>query len=399
MKNILFVFTLLLSALSFGQAKVNYTSIDKKMAEIPSNLTTSTDSIAKYINTHFKTENDKIRAAFYWTAANISYDIENMFVVNYNETRQDRIAKTLKTKTGICVDYAVVFNEIAKATGIKTVLISGYTKINDRVSNLSHAWSAAKIDGKWYLFDPTWGSGYVNSTDNKYIRRTNFSFYKMTPELMINSHMPFDYLWQFMNYPITNKEFIEGIIAGDETKEKFDFIKEIDKQESLSKANQFFESSQRIQKNGMKNQLISQAYVDATRSWNYEKDKENRDKHNENNSKANAIVKQFNEAIKELNDFVHYRNNQFIPILPDDQIKAKIQIPNDKLKKCKEDFLLIEPIENANTDNLNDLKKAVDEMIIKSESHLEFVKNYLSKPKLVRKTMFTKKYSSGIPSN
>ena len=27
---------------------------------------------------------------------------------------------------------------------------------------------------------------------------------------MIASHMPFDYLWQFLNSPMTNQEFISG---------------------------------------------------------------------------------------------------------------------------------------------------------------------------------------------
>ena len=98
MKNIFLVFTFLFSVLSLGQAKVNYTLIDKKMEAIPNSDTNSTDLVAKYINANFKTESDKIRAVFYWTSSNISYDVKNMFVVNFGETPQDRIAKTLKTE-------------------------------------------------------------------------------------------------------------------------------------------------------------------------------------------------------------------------------------------------------------------------------------------------------------
>lgn len=388
MKHTLFIFTFLFSILSFGQAKVNYTLIDKKMDAIPGGFANSTDSIAKYINNNFKTENDKIRAAFYWTASIISYDVENMFVVNLNETRQDRITKTLKNKTGICIDYATVFNEIATAVGVKSVVVSGYTKINERVTNLSHAWCAAKIDNKWYLFDPTWGSGYVNNTDKKYTRNINNSFFKIVPELMINSHMPFDYLWQFINYPITNNEFIEGVVAGDESKTKFDFVKEIDKYESLSKANQFLETSQRIEKSGMKNQLISQAYIDAINHWNYEKDKENRDKFNEANSKVNAIVKQYRGAIKELNDFVNYRNKQFQPLASDEEIKKKIQVPRDELVKCKEAISTIENIGNQNKTNRDDLENSISQTLAQAEEYFQFVNLYLSKPKPVRKTMF-----------
>jgi hypothetical protein len=65
MKHTLIVFILLISALSFGQAKINYNLIDNKMHAIPSSFANSTDSIAKYIKTNFKTDNDKIRAVFF----------------------------------------------------------------------------------------------------------------------------------------------------------------------------------------------------------------------------------------------------------------------------------------------------------------------------------------------
>jgi hypothetical protein len=48
-------------------------------------LASSTDAIANYINANFKTETDKIRAVFYWTASNISYDVPGMFDLNVNE--------------------------------------------------------------------------------------------------------------------------------------------------------------------------------------------------------------------------------------------------------------------------------------------------------------------------
>jgi uncharacterized protein involved in tolerance to divalent cations len=63
------------------------------MAAIPSASASSTDAIANYINANFKTETDKIRAVFYWTASNISYDVPGMFDLNVNETVPEKIAK------------------------------------------------------------------------------------------------------------------------------------------------------------------------------------------------------------------------------------------------------------------------------------------------------------------
>lgn len=390
MKNIFLIISFFFFFLSFGQDNVGYTLVDAKMTSIPANAANSTQAIAKYINANFKTENDKIRAVFYWTASRISYDVENMFAVNISETPQDRITKTLKTKKGICGDYAMVFNEIANLVGIKSVVVEGYTKQDGKVAVLAHAWCGAKIDNKWYLFDPTWGSGYVNN--NKYTRKINNNYFKVTPSKMINSHMPFDYLWQFINYPITNQEFIEGKIQVNKTKKNFDFESEITKYEALPKIDQLFESAQRIEKNGIKNQLISQAYTYTKTSWNIARE-------NENGAKYNAIVSQYNEAINELNDFIYYRNNKFKPNLPDDEIQSKIQNPIQKLKKCQESLFRIGSMGSENASSVSSLKKSVADALVQSETHLEFVNNYLSKSKLVRKTMFSKVSWFGVPLN
>ena len=390
MKNVFLLFTFLFSVSSYSQANVSYALVDAKITAIPAIFTNSTEAIAKYINSNFKTENDKIRGVFYWTASNISYDIENMFAVNTTETPQDRIAKTLKTKKGICSDYATIFSEIANLVGIKSIVVEGYTKQDGKVATMAHAWCASKIDNKWYLFDPTWGSGYVN--DNKYTRKINTIYFKVAPLKMINSHMPFDYLWQFIDYPITNQEFIAGKAQINKAKKNFDFESGITEYEALPKIDQFFESSQRIEKNGIKNQLIFQAYTYAKMSWNTARE-------NENGAKYNAIVNQYNEAINELNDFIYYRNNKFKPNLSDEEIKLKIENPIEKLKKCQETLYKIGSMGSENASSVSALKKSVADALVQSETHLEFVNNYLSKNRLVRKTMFSKVSWFGIPLN
>ena len=390
MKNIFLVFTFLFSVLSFGQTKVNYTLIDKKMDAIPNSDTNSTDLVAKYINANFKTESDKIRAVFYWTSSNISYDVKNMFVVNFGETPQDRIAKTLKTKKGICGDYAAIFNEIATLVGVESVVISGYTKQNGKIDNLAHAWCAAKIDNKWSVFDPTWGSGSL--LNGKFVKKINEYYFKVEPSKIISSHIPFDYLWQFLNYPITNAEFYEGKTQINKTKKYFDFEKEIAKQSSLSEMDQLFESAERIEKNGLKNAMIVAYY-------------ENQKKHstvlreNKNIEKLNGIVNEMNEAVVLLNDFIFYRNKKFKPTFPDDEINNMIQKPREKLIKCQNDIYTVGSTGTDNKANVSSIKKSIESNLALAEEHALFVKNYLSKSKMVRKTMFSKVSWFGIPLN
>lgn len=140
-----------------------YAANDKKANQIPDSLTKTTIDISNYINANFKTDKDKTRAIFVWLASNIEYDVENMFAINFYETKEDKINKTLKTRRGICENYATLFTEIAGGCSIKSFVIEGYTKQNGFADYIPHAWSAAFIDSAWYMFDPTWGSGYISA--------------------------------------------------------------------------------------------------------------------------------------------------------------------------------------------------------------------------------------------
>ena len=129
---------------------------------------------------------------------------------------------------------------------------------NLKVASISHAWCASKIEGKWFLFDPTWSAGYIEN--NKYFKKINNSFFKVDPSKMILSHMPFDYLWQFLSYPITNQEFYSKKKAQNKNKVIYDFELELDKYNKLSDGEKALECSQRIEKNGMINNLIVDYY-------------------------------------------------------------------------------------------------------------------------------------------
>ncbi|MFV8377260.1 transglutaminase domain-containing protein [Flavobacterium sp. LB3R33] len=390
MKNIYLVLFFFISVMSFGQVNTGYSLVDAKMAVIPASSTTSTDAIAKYINSNFKTETDRIRAVFYWTASNISYDVANMFTVNFNETEQEKIAKTLRTRKGVCIHYAVVFNELSQKTGIQSYIIDGYTKQNGKVGDLAHAWTAAKIDKKWYLFDPTWGSGYVNN--GRFSKKINNYYFKAEPAKIIASHISFDYLWQFSNYPITNGEFYEGKIQINKNKKYFDFEKEITKYNDLSEADQLFASAERIEKNGLKNAMILERYEGKKQQLTYLRQ-------NNNIEKLNAIVNEMNEAVVLLNDFIHYRNNKFKPTFSDDEISSMIEIPRAKLVKCQNDIYSVGAVGNKNASNVASIKSSIGAALVQADEHSLFVKKYLSASKIVRKTMFSKVSWFGAPLN
>lgn len=374
--------------ISLAQSTNPFAAVDTKMSKIPEEQTHSTSDIANYINTNFTSESDKIRAAFYWTASSISYDVENMNEPNFIYTPQEKIASALTTKKGVCIHYAEVFSDIANKLGIKTHIIGGYTKQNGVVTPITHAWCGSKVDGKWQLFDPTWASGYVNR--GKFTKKFNNFFYKTEPSKLIQTHMPFDYLWQFLSRPLTNREFFTGKLTEEKPITNYDYATEIAKYDQLSDEQKAFESAQRIEKNGVFNNFIADYLAIKKNEFTVLNQ-------NKNIEKFNLLVEEYNQAIVGLNDFIYYRNRQFKPILPDEEIRLMIETPYNKLKKCQQDMYKINSVGKENYESFSGLKKSIIDATKQAEEHYNFVKDYLTKDKSGRKSMFTKTKIFGIP--
>ncbi|MEO6903143.1 MAG: transglutaminase-like domain-containing protein, partial [Bacteroidia bacterium] len=106
--NVIFLLILITQTTFAQKVKVNeYATVDKKALQLPDSLTKNTDFIASYITSNFTTDKDKSRAIFIWVASNIQYDVDNMFAINFYEKKEDKIAKPLKTRKGICENYAL----------------------------------------------------------------------------------------------------------------------------------------------------------------------------------------------------------------------------------------------------------------------------------------------------
>jgi transglutaminase/protease-like cytokinesis protein 3 len=386
MRSIFQIVFLFFIQFSMAQIPNEFSAIDAKMVQIPADKTNSTSDISDYINANFTSESDKIRAAFFWTASNISYDVVNMNEPNFIYSPQEKIANALKNRKGVCIHYAEVFNEIANKLGIKTYIIGGYTKQNGKVALISHAWCGSKIDGKWLLFDPTWASGYVNG--EKFVKKFNNSYYKAAPSKMIQSHMPFDYMWQFLNDPYTNSEFYEGKLSEERLISNYDFATEISKYEKLPEDEKAFEASQRIEKNKVINELIAGYLANKKQEFTVLRQ-------NKSVDKLNQIVADFNQAVADLNNFIYYRNNKFKPKLPDEEIKSMIENPLGRLKQCQNDIYKIGSVGKENLASISGLKKSISETIKQAEEHDAFVKEYLTKSESQRKSMFKKSVLSG----
>jgi hypothetical protein len=362
--------------------------VDKIALQIPDSLTKTTSGLAGYINANFSNQTDKSRAIFTWIAKNIQYDIENMFAINFYQNSKEIIDKVLNTKKGICMHYAELFNELAHQVGIKSFVISGYTKQNGFVDYIPHAWCAGLIDSTWYLFDPTWGSGYVQNS--KFIKQVNNYYFKTKSDQLIKSHMPFDPLWQFLNYPITNQEFYEGKFQINKSKPFFNFNDTLSNYEKLSEIEQLQSSSNRIEANGVKNSLIFDRLQHNKREIEYFQN-------NKIVETFNSATNMYNDGIGQLNAFINYRNNQFTPKKEDSEIRQMVNVAEVSFKNSEDKLKEIKTTDANIARSIMQLEKSIDEATLNLNEQKAFLDKYFSTGKVFRKSLFYKYTWMGIP--
>ena len=392
----IFIFLTLAANFLFAQkqkAPVNaYAAIDKKALLLPDSLTRSTDGIAAYVSSNFNTDIDKARAIYTWIATNIEYDVQNMFAINFYEKPDEKIKKVLATRKGICENFALLFHEVCTKCNIRSYVIEGYTKQNGFADYIPHAWCAALIDTSWYIFDPTWGSGYVQN--GRFVKKLSNAYFKVNPEVIVKTHMPFDYLWQFLYYPVTNQEFYEGKVQLNKSKPFFNFNDSIKQHESLNHIAQLTASADRIERNGVKNSMI------FDRLQHIKMEIEN-DRQNTIQTLFNTAVNDYNAGINSYNDFINYRNKQFTPHKPDAEIQAMLDDADHGLKSAKDKVLSIKNPDANQATSIVQLRKSVDDAQANLKEQQDWLKTYFSKGKAGRKSMFYDRKVTwfGIPIN
>ncbi|NRD24589.1 hypothetical protein HNV10_15145 [Winogradskyella litoriviva] len=223
MKNVLLLLFLCFAHLCNAQ---DYHKVDSIVKLYPSKFK-SIESFAKKIDSDFKTEIEKTRAAYYWIANHISYDYE-MFQKNesaykgikydnqseYEEKQLKQEIKyaeqCLKKKKAVCEGYSQLLKFTLNELGITCEVISGSSKQSyreiGRIRNSSnHAWNAVKIENQWQLIDATWSTGNLLNSPNTF--NFNDTYFFTNPEVFILSHFPEKEKWQLIDKPMDRSTF------------------------------------------------------------------------------------------------------------------------------------------------------------------------------------------------
>ena len=299
MKSYFFCLIFLTAFLAFAQKKA-LNDID--FFKVPRKYETNIDSLASYFNQTYKEDSMKIKAIYVWVALNIRYDY---YLYNNIKTviRIQDANRVFNKKEAVCEGYSNLFSYLCDKCNISNEKIHGLAYVNKynevfKVEDSRHAWNAAKINGKWYLYDVTWSSNYF-----EYKNKLGYDFwyyFQTDPYLFSSSHLPNDPIWQLRNKIINYPDWLDrkesSFIRIDSGMYNFDFLignnqklKGEDKQiESLRRSRDFFKN------NTLKSLEINKTYYRLI---------------------LNNCYEWFNDVVSSINDYerlVYKKNNRTV---------------------------------------------------------------------------------------
>lgn len=362
---------------------------------IPDSVTGNTTQLSNYLLTHTQEPVAFTRALYNWMANTIAYDVINTYKPDYYKDTADAVTKTLQTRVAVCQGYAALFSEVCRKGGIPAYFIGGYTQLNGQLGNASHAWVGVKFGDKWYMMDPTWGAGYLQA--GKFVRKLNWSYFMVKPEVFVKTHISFDPLWQLSTHPVRHDEFRDSNWSEAGKRPAFSLTDSLDAYSRQSLMAQMQHKIARIESFGVTNQLIGNELVHARNMIQVTQYNDQVARQNKEVSTQNVVIDKynkggslFNEGVGLFNKFVEFKNAQFRPGKPDNEIKAMVDEVGTRLTLAREELDGLQTPDKNIQQQINTLKKSVADLQKRVEEEELFVQKYIKTGKLFRKTLFYK---------
>jgi hypothetical protein len=344
-----------------AQGLTNYGYTDSKALNMPDSETYSTSAIANYIQHNFSSDKDKLRAIYTWITTNIRYNKDSMYYKFWGEDPERKLSSILKTRKGVCENYASLLARIATKCGMQAYVVNGYTKMGGVVNWRGHSWCAVHIDNEWLLCDPTWDAGYA----------ANAHYYLISPAEFIETHMPFDMLWQLQEHPVSNREFQQGFNRSKKDDAIFNYKDSINSYLRLDTLQQMESISRRMKQAGLENEDL--------RSWYAYNEMKIYIVYQEKDMNVfNAAVADLNKAKTLFNEFIQFRNNHFQPARSDAAISILFDSVEKRLSKAYKKLKEIgTKVENYQYDT-DGLKNNLDILSARVKEQQVFLKRYFA---------------------
>lgn len=363
---LVFIIFILVFQKGFAQNNLQFKNI---YVNIPSSETNTTTGISAFINKHFDSDNKKIAAIYNWITSNIKYDSDSIHYVILDEDNEQRATFALRRKKGVCENFAAIFNDLCLKCNLPSFAIEGFTNQMGSIDRTPHVWCAAFVDNQWKFYDPTWDAGYIRN--GSFINEIRNNYFKIAPAYFIQTHLPFDPLFQFLNYPITYKEFISGNLKQEGQKHYFNYIDSINTYKKMDRLAQYLSALTRIKNAGWPSSKIDTKLKRVQLEIEVINQGTDMDLYN-------SAVSDYNEAIQFLNTFLSYRNNQFQPLKSKKEVEKLfgktqelISSANIKLKKVNSSKATL-------TLDTGDVQKKLDDLKLNLNEQETFFKNNLN---------------------
>lgn len=179
-------------------------ALHPSVAKMPKSAETSIESVAQYIAQQESDPFLRVKALHDYVADRVAYDAESYFAGRYPPQDAQTVFTTRKS---VCAGYANLLAALGQAINEEIVVVVGNSrKMSGEMSGEGHAWNAAKIEGKWYLIDATWDSGYVNASG--FTKQYRADYLLPPPGIMIITHFPDEVDWQLLGTPLSRGEFL-----------------------------------------------------------------------------------------------------------------------------------------------------------------------------------------------
>lgn len=343
-----------------------FQTVDNLTLHIPAEQTHSTEDIATYIRRHFDTESKRVRAAYAWVTTYIKYDKDSIHRVILDEDRQERVTYALRRRKGVCENFAAIFNDICEKSGITSFIIEGFSKQNGYFEKLPHAWCAARVDNHWFFFDPTWDAGFINGRAGQ-----RAYYFKVTPEEFIQTHVPYDPLFQLLNHPVSYHEINRGNSLTNNGQSFFNYVDSIEAYLKMDSLSRYMSTVDRIGNFGWPPSMIGiklkQIKLEIELLY---QDKDMNLYH--------STIEDYNEAITIFNDFINYRNHQFLPPKSNEEVKKMFASVKNRITNAN--FKLAEINQSKATLALNtgDIQKEINDLALSVKEQESFFENYLN---------------------
>ena len=376
--NRLIRYTLLLLSLSVWTA---YGQTAGTSTEIPPAYTYSADSLAFYISLHHKGEDAKLSALYRWMTANMKYNVYTTFESRndiYSEEKDVR--NTLKTRSGVCRNFALVFKTVADMLDIPAFVVEGYVKAEGTLMTDPHAWCCAKVNGQWFLYDVTFGMGSI--ANNQFTSNPNMNYCQVTPIRMLQNHMPFDPIWQLIDRPYPFHLYDKSSSLPPASTEKaINYNDTIRAYTRLTKVQQQIDVNRRIKANGTPNPLVDYFLQLTQSNIQVYKGQEIYDIYKK-------AIKSFNQAADLYNEFVHYRQAKFQPEKEEKEVNELLDASNRANTAAYNYLLELAHAPEEYDTAIRNLKESVKLIMARTEKQKEFVNAYYKASASKRKSFF-----------